>query len=322
MNWESLLHKNLLQWLLDGEPWVIYRTLTWLLDKPENDDSVLEAKRMVPKHPMIEGIFAGLNANGYWGKPEDIHTWWPKKFTTFWLLPVLADFGLTIDDKRIAKACEYVFTTQLQSGAFGWSPPTKPGECHTAILVEAMAKLGLLHDSRVQSAYRWLVKKQRLDGGFWCKNTGLIGKPREKEPSCAFATMFVLGAMAQNPRLKESIAAKRGIRFLFKCWRNRGKMKYAGHDSEIGHGWEKLKYPFTEYRILKFLEVLSQFKHSKQELLRSGLVDLLLKKRDNDGRFTPESIHRAWSDWDFGQKQKPSRWITLCALRIMKSAIE
>ncbi len=322
MNWEAILHKNLLQWLLDGEPWVVYRTLTWLQEEAEDDSSVVASQMAISKHPMIERIFADLNENGYWGKPNDIHTWWPKKDTTFWLLPVLADFGLTADDRRIARACEYVFSTQLESGAFGWSPPTEPGDCHTAILVEAMAKLGLLHDSRLQKAYRWLVKRQRLDGGFWCKSTGLIGGPREKEPSCAFATMFTLGAMGQNPNLRSRRSVKKGVSFLFKCWRNRGKVKYAGHDSEVGRGWEKLKYPFTEYRILKFLDVLSQFEYSRQELLASGILDLLLKKRDNNGRFTPESIHRVWSDFDFGQKQKPSRWITLWALLIMKRAFE
>ncbi|UCH05628.1 MAG: terpene cyclase/mutase family protein [Candidatus Thorarchaeota archaeon] len=318
MNWETVMNKNLLRWLLDGEPWVVYRALTWLQDKAEDDDSVVASRMAIPKNPMIERIFADLNEDGYWGKPKDIHTWWPKKDTTFWLLPVLADFGFRVDDRRIAGACEYVFSTQLESGAFGWSPPTEPGDCHTAILVEAMAKLGLLNDSRLQKAYRWLVNRQRLDGGFWCKGTGLIGGPREEEPSCAFATMFALGAMGQNPKLRDCVSAKKGVSFLLDCWKNRGKVKYAGHDSEIGHGWEKLKYPFTEYRILKFLEVLSQFEHSRQELLGSGMMELLLDKRDNGGRFTPESIHRVWTDFDFGQKQRPSRWITLWALLIMK----
>jgi hypothetical protein len=300
----------------------MYRTLTWLLDKDENDDSVVNARTAISNNPSIERIFANLNEDGYRGKPQDIHTWWPRKDTTFWLLPVLADFGFTIDDDRIAGACEYVFRTQLPSGAFGWAPPTKPGDCHTAILVEAMAKLGLLDDSRLQKAYEWLVQGQRLDGGFWCKNTGQIGGPREEEPGCAFATMFVLGAIARNPKLRNSTTVERGVNFLFGCWRNRERVKYAGHDSEIGSGWEKLKYPFTEYRILKFLDVLSQFERSRQKLPKSGIIDLLLTKRANDGRFTPESIHRVWSDFDFGQKQKPSRWITLWALLIMKRTFE
>jgi len=124
--------------------------------------------------------------------------------------------------------------------------------------------------------------------------------------------------LAENPRLRDSGAALRGVDFLVGCWESRGKIKYDGHDSQVGTDWGKLKYPFTDYKILKFLDVLSQFECAKQRLRESEMVKLLFSKRDNDGRFTPESIVKAWSDFDFGQKDKPSRWVTLLALRIAK----
>ena len=135
-----------------------------------------------------------------------------------------------------------------------------------------------------------VIKRQRLDGGFWCKNTGQIGGPREEEPSCAMATMFVLGALAQNPKLRNSKTATKGVDFLFACFENRGKIKYAGHDSQIGADWEKLKYPFTDYKILKFLDVLSQIEYAKQRLQKAEMTNLLLSKQNSEGRFTPESI--------------------------------
>jgi len=318
LNLKTLLKEELVEWLLAGEPWVAYRTMTDLLGKDEKENIVATTRMAVPEHPLVKKIFKGSNEDGYWGRPKDIHTWWPRKDTTFWILPVLADFGFTVEDRSIARACEYVFSIQLQSGGFGWDPSTKPGDCHSAIIIESLAKLGLLEDSRLQKAYEWIIKRQRLDGGFWCKDTGQIGGPREKEPSCALATMFVLGALAQNPKLQNSGFAKKGVDFLFGCWENRGKTKYAGHDSQVGTDWEKLKYPFTDYKILKFLDVLSQFEHARQRLQESEMVNLLLSKRDEGGRLTPESIVKVWSDFDFGQKEKPSRWITLLASRIVK----
>jgi len=315
---KQLLKEELIEWLLAGEPWVVYRTLIDLLDKDEKEKAVTKARAAIAEHPLVKGIFKGLNKDGYWGTPKDIHTWWPRKNTTFWLLPVLADFGFTTEDKRIARACEYVFSTQLPFGGFGWDPPTHAHDCHTAILAESLAKLGFPQDPRLRKAYEWLIERQRLDGGFWCKNTGQIGGPREKEPSCAMATMFVLGALAQDPELLNSQIAKKGVDFLFRCWENRGKTRYAGHDSQVGTDWEKLKYPFIDYKILKFLDVLSQFEHARHRLQESEMTSLLLSKRDGKGRLTPESIVKVWSDFDFGQKEKPSRWITLLALRIMK----
>ena len=307
-----------MDWLLSGEPWVVYRTLVDLLDGDLEEDRVASAGKGVAKHGLIRRIFSRLNPEGYWGGPKDIHTWWPKKDTTFWLLPVLTDFGLTVTDKRTSRACEYVLGTQLPAGGFGWDPPTKPGDCHSAILIESLAKAGLLEDDRLQRAYQWMIRRQRADGGFWCKDTGQIGGPREGEPSCAMATMFALGALAENPEYRNSPVAARGIDFLFQCWENRGKIKYAGHDSQIGTGWEKLKYPFTDYKILKLLDVLSRFEYANKRLRSSEMIALLFSRQDKSGAFTPESIHKVWADFDFGQKGKPSRWITLLALRIEK----
>jgi len=314
--------QEVVEWLLDGEPWVVYRTTTDLLGKGEKDKAVTAARSAIAEHALIKRIFRGLNEDGYWGKPKDIHTWWPRKDTTFWLLPVLGDFGFTVEDKRIARACEYVFSTQLESGGFGWDPPTKPSDCHSSIIIESLAKLGLLQDTRLGEAYEWLIKRQRVDGGFWCKDTGQIGGSREKEPSCALATMCVLRALARNPKLQNSETARKGAGFLLSCWQNRGKMKYAGHDSQIGTDWGKLKYPFVDYKILGFLDALSQFEHAKKGLRKSGMLTALLAKQDNNGRFVPESIVKFWSGFDFGQKEKPSRWITFLASRIIERVYE
>jgi hypothetical protein len=306
-------------WLLGGEPFVQYRTLIDILDRTRDDPEVLAVERVIHRHKLVREIFRRQNKDGYWGTPKDIYAWWPKKETTFWMLGVLADFGLRKDTKQVARACEYVFSTQLPCGGFGWAPPPTPGDCFTGILTESLAKLGCSDDARLGDAYKWLVGRQRLDGGFWCKDTGQPGRPREQEPSCAFGTLCVLGALAQNPELRDGTIAKRGAEFLLTCWEKRGKIKYAGHDSQIGRGWDKLKYPFTDYRILKYLDVLSQFDFAQHDPRIGAMIDLLISKRDRNGRYYAESIHQVWSDFDFGQKKRPSRWITLLACRIVKA---
>ncbi len=305
-------------WLLTGEPFVKYRTLTDLLSMPQTDNEVIETKKLASTHRLIKNIFDKQNEYGYWGTPKDIYTWWPRKDTTFWLLGVLADFGFTGEDTRISHACEYVFSTQLPSGGFGCAPPPAPYDCFTGILTESLAKLGYVSDSRLEKAYKWLAPRQRLDGGFWCKNTGLPGRPREKEPSCAYATLCVLDAFARNPNLRKGEIARKSTEFLLKCWENRGKIKYAGHDSQIGQGWEKLKYPFTDYRILKYLDVLSQLECVRNDPRMIPILNLLFAKKDEKGCFYAESVHKIWSDFDFGQKKLPSRWITFMVYWIAK----
>jgi hypothetical protein len=306
------------EWLLSGQPFVTYRVLTDLLNKSENDSEVIATTERIRTCESITRIFDKQNKDGYWGTPDDIYTWWPKKDTTFWMLDVLADFGLTRNDKNIARASEYVFSTQHETGGWGCAPPPKPYDCFTGILAESLAKLGYGSDRRLKKAYEWLTNRQRLDGGFWCKDTGQPGRPREKEPSCAYATLCVSGALAQTPELQNSNIAKKSVEFLLKCWDNQGKMKYAGHDSQIGEGWDKLKYPFTDYRILKYLDILTRFEFAKKDSRIKVMIDLLFSKRDVNGRFYAESVHKVWSRFDFGQKNLPSRWITLIVYHILK----
>jgi len=312
---------NQIEWLLTGEPFVRYRTMIDLLDKKETDREVIAAKRLAHTHNLIKTIFRKQSRDGHWGSPKDIYTWWPKKDSTFWMLGVLADFGFARQQKKIALGCGYVFSKQFACGAFGWAPPPTPGDCFTGILTESLTKLGYVDDPRVKKAYTWLVGRQRYDGGFWCKDTGQPGGPREKEPSCAFATLCVLGALVQNPRFKRASSTEKAVRFLLQCWDNRSKIKYAGHDSQIGKDWEKLKYPFTDYKILKYLDVISQFAYIRKDPRVKAMVDTLCAKQNENGRFYAESIHKAWAGFDFAQKEEPSRFITLIACRILKRCI-
>jgi hypothetical protein len=185
-------------------------------------------------------------------------------------------------------------------------------------LVEALAKLGYGEDPRVSKAYEWMIDRIRLDGGFWCKKTGLPGGPREAEPSCAYATLCVLGALVQHPEYRHGEAASQAAAFLLSCWDNRGKIKYAGHDSQVGRGWSALKYPFTDYKILKYMDTMSLCSPVVKDARMLEMASVLAEKADPDGRFRAESIHKAWSEFDFGQKRAPSRWISLLAYRIFK----
>jgi hypothetical protein len=305
-------------WLLSGEPHVRFRTLTDLLDVPETDERVRLARKAVPRHGPIRAILRSQKRDGYWGSPKDIRAWWPKKESTFWVLGILGDFGLRRSSRRIAAACEYVFSTQHPSGGFGWGEPPTPAECFTGILVEALVKLGYADDQRLQRAYDWLLSRQRRDGGFWCKDTGQLGRRRQGEPSCAFASLCVLAALVQHPVQGQGTVVSKATEFMLTCWERRGKVKYAGHDSQIGTGWEKLKYPYTDYRILKYLDVLSRIPRARSDPRGREALALLISKRDALGRCTPESIHRCYANFDFGQKRLPSRWLTVLVYSVIR----
>jgi hypothetical protein len=84
--WTIYMQRDLKDWLLDGEPWVTYHMLTDILGSQESERRVLAARKSILEHRLVKKILDKRNADGYWGVPKDIHTWWPKKDTTFWVL--------------------------------------------------------------------------------------------------------------------------------------------------------------------------------------------------------------------------------------------
>lgn len=45
-----------------------------------------------------------------------------------------------------------------------------------------------------------------------------------------------------------------------------------------------------------------------------------VKQKAVDGKYTPESVVKAYNTFDFGQKKEPSRWLTCLINRIEKRA--
>ena len=68
------------------------------------------------------------------------------------------------------------------------------------------------------------------------------------------------------------------------------------------------------------LEALTRFPRLYKDPRLQEMLTILESKADTQRRFTAESIWKAWSDWDFGQKKEPSPYITLLAQRILERA--
>ena len=86
----------------------------------------------------------------------------------------------------------------------------------------------------------------------------------------------------------------------------------------MGTDFAKLKAPLIWYDLLHVLEVLSKFPTLRKDKRLVEMVDVMKAKSDVEGRFTAESVWKAWSEWEFGQKKSPSFLITLQVYRILK----
>jgi hypothetical protein len=74
IDWRSFLKADPTEWLLEKDnPSVRRFTLTEILNKPENDPEVKEAKDAIMKIGVVPQILAEQNDEGYWHNPRVLH---------------------------------------------------------------------------------------------------------------------------------------------------------------------------------------------------------------------------------------------------------
>lgn len=319
------MSNKITDWLLQGEPWVQYRTRVDLLEQPETDPQVIAARKALLVDPKIKSLLAEL---ADW--PGTVLNSHRSASQPFHKLSFLADLGLNINDPPIKKILNKVTEHQSKQGPFQL-PTNVPVHfggsgkdewawalCDAPVIVSSLVQMGMKDDPRVQTAIEYLNHLVRQNG--WpCAVSPELGKfrgPGRKEDPCPYATLVMLQVLAHVPALKETAAARIGVETLLSLWdESEEKHPYMFF---MGTDFRKLKAPLFWYDILHVLDVLSHFEWVGRDKRFIQMLKSVEAKADSDGRYTPESIWTAWKDWDFTQKKIPSRGLTFFVQRILK----
>ena len=318
------MNTGLIDWLLEGFPWVEYHTRLDLLGEAESSPTVQRARAALLSHPLVQGLIAelanwpGQILNSHKSAGHPIHK-----------LVFLADLGLKAGDPGMAPIIDLVTAHQAEEGPFQVLMNVSPryggtgvdtwawAACDAPLLLYALASFGLEDDPRVRKGVDYLLSIQFANG--WCC-TGAAGMgnwrgPGRKEDPCPYVNLIMLKALAALPDLHDHPAAHIGAETLLRCWAERQvKHPYMFY---MGTDFCKLKAPLVWYDILHVADVLNRFPWLRGDPCLVEMVDIIAAKTDAEDRFTPESIWTAWSAWDFGQKKQPSPWLTLLAQRIL-----
>jgi hypothetical protein len=114
MTTTSFLKADPTPWLLEpDDPSVRYFTLTDLLERPQSDAEVRQAKAAIMTSEPVQGILEAQYPDGYWIKPGIGYS--PKYRATVWQVIFLADLGAT-RTTQIEKACEHIQSANCISG--------------------------------------------------------------------------------------------------------------------------------------------------------------------------------------------------------------
>lgn len=325
-----MTHPDPLDWLLEEDPvnpGARYFALKDLLNLPETDTRVRQARKRVMLDGPVPAILAAQHADGYWEKSGGGYS--PKYRATTWSLLFLAELGADGGDRRVQAGCGYVLEHSLAgNGAFAarQSPtPAAAYHCLNGNMLSALTRLGFSDDPRVEAAYAWLARSILGQAPITYYASGVTGPGfgcgvNLAQP-CGWGANKAMRAMLELPDARRTPLVKRavdhGAEFLLS--RDPVTADYP-YTERVSSTWFKLGFPLSYWSdVLETVANLVRAGHGTDERLVPAL-DWLEDKRGDDGRWKLENSLTGKMWVNIERKGQPSKWVTLRALRALKGA--
>lgn len=192
--------------------------------------------------------------------------------------------------------------------------------CDTPLVLYSMSRCFPSFDGK--EGMRTLSSMSR-DNGMPCRVSPELGSfrgPGRKDDPCPLASLYTLKAIAQLDRKGSEELAKSITGSLLSLWEDsRERHPYMFF---MGTDFRKLKLPFVWYDVLSVAETLSHYPWVLRDERFRDMLSVIEGKKDQDGRYTPESVWTSWKDFDFCQKKVPSRWLTFTVERLQRRVEE
>jgi hypothetical protein len=317
------------EWLLgEDNPSVRYFTLTDVLEKKRSSLDVEESKKAIMQAGAVPEILAKQKSGGFWGVAEDFYR--AKYKGTVWQLMVLAELGADSGEPRVRKACEFILDNSQDrlSGGFSYVGASSGGGTHDGVvpcltgnMVWSLIRLGYLDDARVQRGIDWITSYQRFDdkvaeaaeGWPYDKHRSCWGKH-----SCHMGVVKALKALAEIPADERSESVKgtieRGAEYLLKHHVYRRSHDLTRVSKPV---WLHFGFPLMwGTDVLEILGILTRLGIRDKRMQEA--VDLVVSKQDENGRWMLERSFNGRFQVSIEQKDRPSKWVTLNALRVLK----
>jgi hypothetical protein len=329
-NWKSVLKADSTDWLLEAQnPSVRYFALSQISDKPQNHPEVAAAKEAIMHTGVVPKILAEQKSGGYWESPEKFYL--SKYKGTVWQLIILSELGVDQKDGRIRKSCEFILqnSQDRESGGFSAWASIKLGggrysgvlPCLTGNMVWSLIRQGFLEDERVKRAIAWITRYQRFDDGEtyppktrpYDKATNCFGKH-----SCHMGVVKSLKALSEIPVDKRSKnvveTIEKGAEYILKHHIHKRSHNL---DKVSKPGWLRFGFPLMyQTDVLEILGILTKLGYRDERMQEA--IDLVASKQDKHGRWNLENTFNGRFQTNIEQKEKPSKWITLNAVTVLK----
>lgn len=339
MSWmdENGINKQGLDWLLEQDvdnPSIRYLALRDLLDKPDDDQEVRRALQENMQSGPVSKILVEQDPQGYWEQAGP--GYYPKYRSTVWQIIFLAQLGAQSSHEKVRKGCEYLIeNARAKTGGISMSATASGAiHCLQGNLCAALIDLGWGDDPRVVKAVEWMACSVTGDEFTDAENVtapiryyrsgisgpGFLCSANDHQP-CAWGAVKVALALSKVPHDQCTPVIQKAksmcIDFLLST-------DPAGADyphpyaPKPSRSWFQFGFPvFYITDVLQILEALLGLGLAGDPRLKNAIT-LLLGKQDARGRWLMEYTYNGKTSVIIEEKKKPSKWVTLRALRVLK----
>jgi hypothetical protein len=303
MMWQELLNDDPIPWLLEPEnPSVRYWTLTDILSRSAGDPDVLEARVAIPQQPLIQDLFAQQHPDGHWG---DDRTKPHTAQGSLGVLGLLYMLGVEPDERTAAGCASFLRFCQHESGGFSMVKTRRSGifPCTTGAHLPMLSYFGLRDDPRVRQAFAFVVEEMSTADALDCG--------RYQHRDCLWGAIAALNGLAVLPADARPAQAAQVVQRLADA------LLDADDDFEGEHKrWFTFGVP-RAWDLLSALRALAAHGYARDSRF-VPLLDLVLARQNERGQWLCGSVSRTWP---LEKRNRPSKWVTLDALRLLRSAV-
>jgi hypothetical protein len=317
----------LLKWLLEpSDPSVRYWALRDLEGKGSGDAEVSVAQDGLMESPQVMAILAAQKPGGWWEDERDMYL--PKYTATTHSLLILAELGAK-RTPAIERAVEHIFRFQRNSGHFlinlpatekGKASSVKDGCCIDGNILYYLIHFGYLGDSRTRLLLDFIASYHDSEGAGWRCRSYPINPANVFSKNCYMGAAKMLRSLSTIPPQGRRGEIQAIIGREAENMLENGVYRYLRNPDGTRKdkaGWKKFGFPlFYQSDALEVLDTLTRLGYHDSRM--QPAVDLVLNARQPDGTWLLENTFNGKMWVNIEEKGRPSKWITLRALRTLK----
>ena len=319
---------DLIGWLLEEDnPSVRYWTLRDLKGMAESTSEIIEVKQEIMRSETVKSILDAQRPEGYWVHENDMYL--PKYKATTHQLLMLAEFGAT-RTPMIEKAIEQVYRFQRNSGHFltelpksekGRDSVVKDGCCFDGNVLYYLNHFGYLEDSRTERLLEFIYDYYDDENAGWKCRAYPINPDAVFPVNCYMGATKILKAFSMIPEEKRSSRMKEIIdRETEKILENQVYKYLRNPDGSRKDkaGWKRFGFPlFYQADLLEVMVTLTRLGVHDERM--SEAVRIIEEAQQKDGKWLLKDSFNGKMWIDIEEKNKPSKWITLRAMYVLRN---